>query len=142
MKKLNKNGFTLLEVLIALSILSIFVLLYPPISIDKIEKIRFQQFINVLKSDVLYTQNLSTTTESYVRLTFYSDGYKIRNGAKVLIRRTFPKGIDIDNRQGHEILFKNSGTIVNRKKIQIKLNDAVYLIVFPLGKGGFYVEER
>lgn len=138
---MNKNGFTLIELLLVLGIISIMLLLVPSIRGFNLEDIQQDQFISVFKSDILYTQNLATTTENYVRILISSDNYRLVNGSKVVFRRYYPKGIKIDTRQNPVITFRSTGHIENRKSMRITTNNAVYEVVFPLGKGRMYFEK-
>ncbi|WP_156290737.1 competence type IV pilus minor pilin ComGD [Oceanobacillus salinisoli] len=137
----NNKGFTLMEVLFVLATLSVITLLSPSMNVSSLETIQEQQFLTVFQSDVLYTQNLSTTTEEYVRIRFYTDNYKIKSGSETLITRYYPNGIQLDTRGNPIIVFKITGAIVNRKIIKVTTNQAVYHIVFPLGKGRINIVE-
>lgn len=73
----DHRGFTLLEVLIVLSILSILITLSVPISKSLFEKQEEKQFLNTLESDILYIQNLSLGTRSRSTIEFHKDHYTI-----------------------------------------------------------------
>lgn len=141
-QKTKKNGFTLIELLFVLAIVSIMVLISPIIKVPSLKNIQDQQFLTVLESDVLYLQNLSTTTEDFVRITFFKDHYNLRKGEEVILNRYYPEGVTIDTRENNNIIFKTSGTIVNRKIIVIRTNQSIYHLVFPLGKGRMNIVEN
>jgi competence protein ComGD len=140
-KTMTKNGFTLIELLFVLAIVSIIVLISPTIKGPSLKDIQDQQFLTVLQSDVLYLQNLSTTTEEYVRIMFSPDHYNLRKGEEVILKRYYPNGVTVNTRENNNISFKKSGTIVNRKIIVIKTNQSTYHLVFPLGKGRMNIVE-
>ncbi|RKQ37782.1 competence type IV pilus minor pilin ComGD [Oceanobacillus halophilus] len=137
--EVHKNGFTILEVLFVLAIVTTILLIQPIIPSLTLEKIQVNQFLSVFKSDILYTQNLSTTTEEYVRITLYPDNYKIQRGSTEIASRNYPKGMAIDDRNNAIISFKKTGTIVPRKKIKLTTEHTKHLITFPVGKGGIYI---
>ncbi|WP_068671893.1 competence type IV pilus minor pilin ComGD [Oceanobacillus sp. Castelsardo] len=136
-----KNGFTLIELLFVLAIVSIIILISPTLKGASLKNIQDQQFLTVLQSDVLYLQNLSTTTEDNVRITFSNNSYTLKKGEADILNRYYPDGITVNTRENNNIKFKVSGTIVNRKTIVIKTNQSTYHLVFPLGKGRMNIVE-
>ncbi|MYL58265.1 prepilin-type N-terminal cleavage/methylation domain-containing protein, partial [Virgibacillus halodenitrificans] len=56
----NKNGFTLIEMLLVLSIVSILSLLSVTWSLSAISKQEREQFINTLENDTLYIQQVTS----------------------------------------------------------------------------------
>ncbi|WP_087971669.1 competence type IV pilus minor pilin ComGD [Oceanobacillus rekensis] len=138
------NGFTLLEVLFVLTLLSVVLVLLPPINVDVIAKQQEKQFIETFQFDVLYVQNMSnliTNEEVFIRL--YKDNYKIlRGSSETIAERTYPPGLVIDPRGNADISFNTSGTFIYPRTIRITTKNNDYNAVFQLGKGRFYIAER
>ena len=138
------NGFTLLEVLFVLALLSIILLLLPPINVEVMEKQQEEQFLETFKFDVLYVQsmsNLITNEEVFIRL--YKDNYKILRGStETIAERTYPPGLVIDSRGNNDISFNSTGTFFYPRTIRITTKHNDYNAVFQLGKGRFYIAEK
>lgn len=140
----HKNGFTLLEVLVVLMIWSLLVLLVAPIHFTYIEKQRERSFFETFAFDVLYTQNLSTTTKDYVQLNIYEDRYIIRKGyrGEIVLTRNFPADWVINTRTLHTISFNDKGRIRTPGNFVIQTKNHKYTIIFPFGKGRYRVVEQ
>lgn len=138
---MNKNGFTLIEMLFVLGILSVLLLVTVPLNIQTLDKQRTKQFLDTFEFDVLYIQSLTSTSDESepIRIRFHDDHYKIRQGRKTLTIRSYPSGLTLDKRTGDTITFSNSGTILDPRTLKVKANDGDYHIVFPLGKGRCYI---
>lgn len=135
----GSQGFTLLEVLMAMGILLTLLLLITPVSFSTIEKKQENKFIETFAYDLLYTQSLATTTSERVRIIFSNDSYKIVKGEKssLVYQRNIPKHIKVHTRLRHIISFSRSGRIedLNKGRIEIETKHSTYHVVFPLGKG-------
>lgn len=140
----TERGFTLIETLFALSILSVILLLIPKHQVEQINKLENQHFLGTLEMDVLYVQNKRSTQEiskSYI-LRFYPDNYSILFNYSTEIRREYPPLFSLDTPFPKDIEFSVGGVIKNPQSIFISFGEERYRIVFPFGKGRFYVEER
>ncbi|GEN87393.1 competence type IV pilus minor pilin ComGD [Oceanobacillus sp. FSL W8-0428] len=140
----TERGFTLIETLFALSILSVILLLIPKHQIEQIDKLESRHFLDTLEMDVLYIQNKRSTQESgksYI-LRFYPDNYSILFNYSTEIRREYPPLFSLDTPFPKDIEFSVGGVIKNPQSILISFGEERYRIVFPFGKGRFYVEER
>src|SRR5690625_1911197 len=133
----NKNGFTLLELLVVLAIWSLLLLLVTPINFSLMEKKQVQYFFETFAYDILYTQNLSTTTKDYVQLNLYEDRYTIRRGYKgeILLTRNIPANWVIKAKVFHTISFDDKGRIRMPGTFFIQTKHDEYAIVFHFGKG-------
>ncbi|WP_249871107.1 competence type IV pilus minor pilin ComGD [Oceanobacillus saliphilus] len=140
----NSNGFTLIEMLFVVSLLSIILLLFPSLNMESVEKQQEKQFLETLKFDVLYIQNLSnlaTDEKLYIRL--YEDNYKIIKGVtKPIAERPYPDGMVIDYRGNPDLYFNENGTFLYPRTIRITTKYSVYDMIFQLGKGRFYIAQR
>lgn len=140
---MNKNGFTLIEMLVVLGIVSILLLLSAPLTISTLEKQRDKQFLDVFKFDVLYIQNLASTTKEPITLTFYKDRYEInKHHKKSFIVRQYPNGWELEERPNNSIKFKQNGTFIKPRTFLIASKNTAYQIIFPLGKGRCYIVKK
>lgn len=140
----NSSGFTLLEMLFSLAILMILLTITVPLVFSTIEKQTEKEFFKVFKSDVLFLQNQSIGTNQYYRLVFYDDHYKIIDSStgESLVVRTYPNQLTVDGRLLKRISFNARGTIKQPGTMTISTEETTYRIIFPLGKGRFYIDER
>ncbi|OZU89977.1 hypothetical protein CIL03_02250 [Virgibacillus indicus] len=140
----QNNGFTLIELLIVLSILSILLLLSTPLNISSLEKQQEKQFLKTLESDILYIQAMaSSTLNNFYIIRFREDSYELIQGIEkdAEIRR-FPPGWKFIRKPFNEISFSANGTIKKAGSISISAKNDVYIAVFMLGKGRFYIAKQ
>lgn len=142
---MKKNGFTLIEMLVTLSILSILFLLTVPVQSELLGKQQEEQFIETLKQDVLFIQNQSskhTRDEMYIR--FYDNHYSILSGVnKPFAERDYPADWTlVANNQTRLLRFVQSGTVLQPRTLVMYTPSEKLFIVFPLGKGRFYIEKE
>lgn len=143
----RKNGFTLIEMLFVLSICSIIITLSVPLIFSTLEKQEEKRFLETFEFDVLYMQNLSIgKTDGYLRIEFYEDNYSILNGTtdETLLVRNYPKHVTvtINTWAMKSISFNKNGVIKFPGNVSIVINNTEYILVFPLGKGRFYIDEQ
>lgn len=139
---MNKNGFTLLEMLFSLSITAVIILIIPPFNHNIIENLKKEQFFTLFQSDVLYIQQMQSTTDKNYRIRFFNEYYAIYYEDKSIIKRDFPKDWIVDTRGNNIIVFKRFGTILSPRTIVFKTKSDIYHAIFPLGKGRFYIEKK
>ena len=142
---MRRNGFTLIEMLLTLSILSILFLLTIPLQSDLLTKQQEEQFIEVLQQDVLLIQNQSSKhrrDEMYIR--FFDDYYSILSGVnKPFAYREYPADWTlVTTNQSRLIRFVQTGTILQPRTLVMYTPSHKLYIVFPLGKGRFYIEKE
>ncbi|GAB3052010.1 hypothetical protein GCM10027286_14100 [Virgibacillus ainsalahensis] len=130
-----------MEVLVVLGVLSILLFLSPPLNISSLEKHQTKQFLETFEYDVLYIQNLATTTSSHVRLIIRHDRYTIVSPSKTLAVRYYPSNLEFNSTM-ENISFTKSGSIRKAGNITINTLDSTYKAVFPPGKGRFYIYEN
>lgn len=143
--QLNSNqGFTLLEVIFVLAILSILISLSAPIIFTTLEDQNEKQFFETLNSDLLLIQTASHgTTATDASIVFNDQSYTVRVLGKEekVMNRTYPTGWKSDGRAFKRISFKN-GTIRQAGTILLQSAESDYRIIFPLGKGRGYIEKQ
>ncbi|MBY7143382.1 prepilin-type N-terminal cleavage/methylation domain-containing protein [Virgibacillus sp. NKC19-3] len=140
----SQRGFTFVELLLVLSILSILLLLHVPLNISGLQKHQSEQFLETFQYDVLFIQHLATTTtdDKRVYIKFHNESYEMIHGRKTMKTRYYPDGWEVDPRVMKEISFKSTGTIRQPGRIKMTSKHSTYFVVFPLGKGrGYIVEE-
>lgn len=132
-------GFTLIEVLLVLSIFSVLTLIIIPVSFTSIEKQQEKKFLETFEYDILSTQSLAATTQENVKIIFNDSHYEIVKGRKesTLITRNIPENIKVKTRLRRFISFEHNGRIQNpeRGRMEIETPRAKYHVIFPLGKG-------
>lgn len=143
----NEQAYTLLEMLIVLTIWSVGISLTVTGGMKVWNQHQYNMFINQFSTDILYLQQQTMTKREELRLFLYPQHskYEIREGglANVLIKRKIPKEITVELLTlTNTIRFDKLGRIVEPGSLLIKLNDAEYKLTFPFGKGRFYVYER
>jgi|SRR5690625_1524632 len=139
----QRNGFTLIEMLFALTIISVLTLLVVPNLYKLAQKQQTNKFFDVLEADVFYVQNQAIGTSVNSRIVFSSDHYSILNNQNSEeIKRYYPKHLSNRIKINHRIWFSNLGTIINPTTLIFEDQDTSYWVIFPLGKGRFYIEEK
>lgn len=136
-------GFTLPELLIVLSIISILLFVAISFGDNSLENIEMNNFIEVFESDVLYIQNAALGTRKNIRIIFRDDYYVIIHEETAIadIRRNYPPQFNELFVTQRRIVFSNSGALINPSTITFMTDVNKYKLVFPLGKGRYYVAE-
>ncbi|WP_077596507.1 competence type IV pilus minor pilin ComGD [Oceanobacillus kimchii] len=139
---LSKNGFTLIEVLFSLAILMVIITFFAPSQMTQLNQLKEKQFFELLKYDVLYIQSRSRMYENErVLIRFYADEYRIIEGLNTNEVRPYPAGLSIDTFGKREIYFNSNGTVIQPRTISVYGINKTYQLIFPLGKGRFYIAE-
>ena len=143
LKKFHKQqGFSLIEVLVTLSILGIILTIFFPISNSLLETKTEEKVFDMFQYDVLFLQNKSMGTNNYTRMVLKPNGYTITDHNTILIERELPDGWEIDPRNLVNISFNRSGAIRNAGTIKIVSPKNTYNVIFPIGKGRGYIEKQ
>lgn len=135
-------GFSLLETLVALSILAIILSISVPISHALLGKMTEEKVLEQFQYDVLFLQNQSMVTNDYLRIKLNQNSYTLIGNKIEPIERKLPSGWRIDQRTLQSISFNENGTIRYAGTIQITAPTNSYIIVFPIGKGRGYIEKQ
>lgn len=140
---MNEGGFTLVELIIILSIWLLILSFTIPLVVKDVNKLKERQYLNSFQSDVIYAQSLAMGTENKVRITFTSTNYNIMENQRKIIQRTIPENWQVEaSLMKNMIEFGITGQILNPGAINIKTAHSQYSIVFPFGKGRGYVVEK
>src|SRR5690625_439944 len=144
----NEAGFTLIEMLIVLSIVSLILSImfvdYSKRSYEQSFDTWYQQF----ELDLLYSQKYTMVTRQVLRLTINRDSnsYSLRNdgSSPALIMRNIPADWDVRvTSVRHPISFTHYGAIVGPGQILVRTKNARYSITFPFGKSrSYYVKSE
>jgi competence protein ComGD len=140
-----EGGFTMIELLIVLSLLVIMmgvvVLNMKPMQ----ESREVQQFIQLLTSDLHYAQQFALTERVQVQVKFNntSKQYSIQSGPMNKIKTVrYPEGLYFQEvSTGLVFEYSSNGTIKKGGTILLQTKRGLYKIVFLLGKGRFYIEQ-
>ncbi|MBB5325223.1 competence protein ComGD [Anoxybacillus tepidamans] len=143
----HKNGFTLIEMLIVLMIVSTLTILVIP-RIDQLEKVKEETYmIEQLTDDLLYAQQYAMTHKTAVVVVFYNaqGRYRMTESytlGRTLIDRTLPSQwlFELATLQ-NPLTFLANGNVNKSGTILIKNGKTTYKVVFLLGKGRFYVQK-
>lgn len=136
----NMDGFTLMETLISLSILLLLLVITAPFIFQQFDRFQVKQFLHLFESDVLFAQNNAIGGVGRTSVYFDQEYYIVLDGQYKLIERTYPKDVSV-RATTRRITFNASGNIIDPKTINIDHLEKRYQIVFPFGKGRFYVKE-
>lgn len=146
MKVNNQNGYTLVEMMLVLFVVSIISSITLVSFQGVINEKRLQLFLNMFERDVLYAQTyaMSHSKSIYLVISTESNFYTIQESGlgKVLLRRDFSEKIKIEHiTMTPPITFFANGSIRQAGKLYVTYSGKKYAIVFLLGKGRFYVKE-
>lgn len=142
LKMQGEAGFTLLETIMSLTIISILFTISMPLMMKQLKAYETKQFITVLESDILYAQNnaLGKSGSGRTRVEFNEQDYTITENAYRLVQRAYPNQLKI-NAGIRRVTYNNAGNIIDPKSIDVIHDNKRYQLTFPFGKGRFYVNE-
>ncbi|WP_409251340.1 competence type IV pilus minor pilin ComGD [Bacillus sp. SCS-153A] len=141
----KQNGYTMLEMLLVLSI-SITLLFFASFSLLPFyEKLTRMNFTSLLKSDLYYLQSYAINKREEVILQFYPYGGKytgrVRGGESLFVRN-LPEGISqIPNTSLSSITFYPNGNTNRFGTIYYMDGEEQIKVTFQIGQGRFNVQE-
>jgi competence protein ComGD len=141
----NSNGFTLVEMLIVLSLIIILLVL----PINQVKKIEDEQkvmlFLQMLQNDLFLAQRNASVNQIPTRIIFYNGKYEIHDNLlnPPIVVRNYNKDILITYRSLKPPLrFNSNGNISTSGTISINYKKIEYIITFYLGSGRFNYEKK
>lgn len=143
---MKQHGFTLLEMLLVLFIISLLsVITYFNVA-PLYEKQKVEQFLKQFSQDILYMQQLAISRQSHYTLRWFKERhlYSIgESGAeKLLLIREYDSDIKIDlNTFPNPMTYNARGNINQGGTILLSYRTHTYEIVFQLGRGRFTYRE-
>jgi len=146
LKQNASKGFTLVEMLTTLFIMLI-IIHVTAIQINDVNRERtFEQFIDQFQRDVFAMQQYTITNREILSLYFNTnEHYYVIYKSPLepeITKRSYNPNIKLNfTTLDNPIRFQLSGSIINPGKILVSYDKEKYEIVFPLGKGRFYVKE-
>lgn len=139
---MKEEGFTLLEMLLVLGVISILSVvtyfnLYP-----LYEKKKAEQFVEQFSQDVLLMQQFAISHRNYYTLRWFphQSMYSISatGGSKPVFQRYYDEAIEVDLYTfPNPMTYSSTGNINRGGTIIITYKSLTYRIVFQLGRGRF-----
>ncbi|KRG15627.1 competence type IV pilus minor pilin ComGD [Lederbergia galactosidilytica] len=141
----SNKGFTLLEMLIVLSVLSI-VLLFSIFTYQSFsETMQRRLFITQLEADLYYAHAHAINRKVRVQIQFSPSNRQyvvVNTGTKeTLLQRKFPSTIYIQKSNLTSFTINENGNISNFGTINFQQNQHTIKLTFYIGKGRFSIEE-
>ena len=139
---MSNKAFTLIEVLVVLGIKLLIILLIIPLGYSNLTKTKMDVFFDELKSDVDLVQSQNFRANDFYELTFNKNSYKIiKNSTNQLIKeRSYPDNVTVETRVFKSIVFQKNGTFKTPGRVIFNEGKKrKYELIFPFGKGGFYI---
>jgi competence protein ComGD len=141
---MKRNGFTLIEMLVVLSLLSVLLLFSVPLQFQTLTTQSEKAFIEQFKMDVLFLQSQSGLIRRdryYIR--FLDDEYQVLQGRNSVFNgRPYPKEWKLRYDTRPDLSYAASGTVIRPRTIEFLSKTERIRFIFPLGKGGFYVDKE
>jgi len=138
----NESGYTLFELIIVISILSVILLIAVPSyhSLSKTNEI--EHFFEQLQEDIYYTQMTAISRGKPIMLDFITtlSQYRILASNQTIVKRDYPHDIIVEKGTLEtKIEFNPNGNIRKAGTIFIKTANGKYKLTFQLGKGRFEI---
>ncbi len=140
----NNKGFTLIEVLVVLSIKLLTILLIVSLTYDDLTETKMDVFFAELKSDVDLVQSHNYQTDNFYEIIFNKNSYKLtKNTSNQFInikKQSYPEGVTVETRNFKRVIYQKNGTFKTPGRVIFKEdNQRSHELIFPFGKGGFYI---
>ncbi|WP_371018264.1 competence type IV pilus minor pilin ComGD [Pseudalkalibacillus sp. JSM 102089] len=141
----NSFGYTMLEMMIVLSVLSILLcLIFLHISPTQ-NASSTRHFLGDIQSDLRYTQELAYVNKSSYRFSISPSkgSYSIQGTASTVVKSNeIPEHITIDEgTMGYQIVFGGNGNVQKAGTLYIKAGKEEYKLVVQVGAGRFYIKK-
>lgn len=145
--KVNNHGFTLIEMLIVLTVVAVISAVAIPSVQGVVAERQLRYFLEQFTNDMLYAQQYAMTRKKTVSVVFdYGEcRYRITEGGtagKELVYRFFPSPFQLQPTTLQSPLsFFANGNVNKAGTILVTYGKKIYKIVFLLGKGRFYAQK-
>lgn len=133
----QNKGFTLIEVLLTLSIIIVFTFLTLPYAHIKTLSYHQDMILNQISSIICHAKSMSLTTHQQVDLTFTQKNISCQIQDRN-IKYVLPEGCYFSHLK--KIYFNKNGNINQANHIMIHLKNNQIKLVFHLGNGDFCFE--
>ncbi|MCL6615948.1 MAG: prepilin-type N-terminal cleavage/methylation domain-containing protein [Anoxybacillus ayderensis] len=144
---MNERGFTLIEMLIILFVVtSIMSFTVPPFQHVLAER-QLQYFLEQFRNDMLYAQQYAMSRKKTVAIIFYFDTcrYQVKEGGtfgKELLARSFPSPFQFQMATlSPPLYYYPNGNVNKAGTLLVAYGHKKYKIVFQLGKGRLYAQK-
>lgn len=141
---MNK-GFTFIEILIVLTVLSIMLIFSIFILRSYSEYMEKRNFIEQLQADLYYLHAYALNNKEAVTVRFSPTGrqYEALSGRpeETIIKKSIPEAIQIVESNIPVFTITPQGTVSNFGKIVFQHHDTRFSLVFYIGRGRFQIEE-
>lgn len=140
----NKQGFTLVEILIVLAVITI-LLVFTIGGLDKIRGAMQQQmFFDQLRADLYFAKSYAFGHDQRVTVRFQPEENKYIIRAEsdhILIERTLPSGIVISKSNLLTVDMLPTGTVNRFGKVTFQTKKNSVHLIFYIGRGRFTINE-
>ncbi|WP_239752571.1 competence type IV pilus minor pilin ComGD [Mammaliicoccus sp. J-M40] len=141
---MNNKGFTLIEMVIVLSILSIIVLITIHISINSVDKFGLTSGINDFETKLEYLETKSLSTKQPILVWFKPNSTKIQyqiNNGNIHSINLYKGKISKDNKFT-TLVYDGEGNINQFGILKLEFNNKRYLVIFRIEKGRYRIVEE
>lgn len=142
----NQNGFTLLEALLVLSIVSVMSLVLITNIVPIYHKKVIEIFLDQFEKDMLLAQQYAIVHEEPVYILFNGDQFQysleVNDLATPLLKRNYHPEISLEGGTlTNRVTYISNGSIQKSGAMYISYKNRKYKVIFYLGKGRIRIEE-
>lgn len=135
----KQDGFTLVELLVVLMItLSLAFFILPKLS-DTLRSQEQRNFFQLFASDNLLVQSYNLYSDHQGKILLYPKRYYV-DLEEYGYHRSLPEPLSLDN-PSYRIVYSTTGSVLQPYTYRYRAEGKLYRVIFPFGKGRFYVEE-
>lgn len=143
---MRNRGFTLIEMLLVLSAITVLMAVSLPFLNSAAEQKTEWYIITQLRDDLLYAQQYAMTQQTPVAVTFAENHPEYRivemKEGKTILKRSISRKWKFQlTTLTMPLLFLENGNVNKAGSLLLKGRGKTYKIVFLLGKGRFYVQK-
>lgn len=141
---MNNKGFTLIEMIIVLSILSIIVLITIYISINSVDKLGLTNGISDFETKLEYLETKSLSTKQPILVWFKPNSNKIQYQTykgDIQSINLYKGKVSKDNKFT-KLVYDGKGNINQFGTLKLEFNNKHYLVIFRIEKGRYRIVEE